>query len=103
MSGIDSRSQKQRAAERKRLDVEDAKACAKRAGNRCEACRVWAPYQPGSVFSGAIHHQHRKPTEAVRRARRYHVWICSVCHREVHSSHGQELNAKLEAICAGRK
>ncbi len=51
-----------------------------RAGNCCEACGVWCPFEE----SGSNHHIHRKATLAMRNNPDNWTWLCFTCHRMAH-------------------
>ena len=99
MSKIDSRSQKQRTAARKRLDREDSIKCSERANFLCEVCCAYSPY---GEYCGSMHHFLRKGSDLIRHDQRYHVWLCSLHHAECHGSYPQDINDTIAAVIAAR-
>lgn len=91
-------TQRQRSAKRRRLDKADAIACAERALNRCEVCGQYAKYPWGE-----LHHARRKRTEADRRNRDWHVWLCRACHRRAHGLTPGPINTRCEEIIGYRE
>jgi len=97
------KSQAARSAERRKMDVEDAKAAAERADNNCEVCGAYAPYVPGSMYSGSNHHVGRKKDIETRRDRSLQAWSCWMCHGAVHSSDSREMKEKYQKLIERRE
>jgi hypothetical protein len=92
------KTQRQRKAERDRLDRADSIAAADRANDRCEVCGEWSGYDANSEFSGSMHHAHGKGSAILRHDRRYHIWCCNHCHSLAHASNDEGTRAKISAI-----
>ena len=76
-------TQAQRSRARKNQDKADSIAAAERAGDVCEVCGVYVPYERG----GQNHHDYRKSTHpAYRPDRQNHTWCCGTCHRDLHDN-----------------
>jgi hypothetical protein len=81
------KTQKQRSAARRKLDLQDSINAAERAGRHCEKCGRYTMYIAGLEFNPSNHHDYRKSTHpGLRNNRENHTYLCFDCHRWVHAN-----------------